>query len=226
MSKSNKASRISFGLSALILVITIISIATNSWAVLKSKETDGKVATFGIWTSCKHSRNDTKEVCESTADGNFIVYKPDNQAVIDIDYGMTVKDKCIVDRNVTSTVTNVTVLTPTPICVMENLYQRVELERVRVFMILSAVVSFAICAIIFAGHLMNEKNQFIPAIFSILVALWMMIGLASFMTTFGDGYYTLVVFEYDWSFTLAWFGAVLSLANTLYLLYSAFTDSE
>ena len=221
-----------FVITAIITALIIVTIATKPWGVLtvKSGGSDIEIGNFGIWSSCKQSPNDTEKKCESIADGNFTVYAFDeNQdSDVDIDYGNKVYSICTEYRNVTvsNNGTNTTELRPFSICRMERLYEPVELERVRVFIILSVVVSFAVSVIIAVGNLQNQLNQFIPAILSLLAPLWLMISLAVFTNLYGGDHFVLVTFEYGWSFILGWICAVLSLLNTLFLLHSAFTTAE
>ena len=230
--KQNKT-WLSFVTTSLVTILIIVTITTKPWGVLtiKSGDSDVEIGNFGIWNSCKKSQNDSSEVCKSAADGNFTVYAFDkNQgSKVDIDYGNKVYQMCTEDRNVTisNNGTNTTELKQFFICRMERVYERVELERIRVFAILAAVVSFCVAVAIAVGNLQNQLNQFIPAILSLLVPLWMMICLAVFTGLYGaENHFILASFEYGWSFILGWISAFLSLFNTLYLLYSAFTTAE
>lgn len=230
--KQNKT-WLSFVTTTLATILIIVTITTKPWGVLtiKSGDNDVEIGNFGIWNSCKRSRNDTSDVCKSIADGNFTVYAfdKDQSSKVDIDNGNKVYQMCTEFRNVTKLKEgkNVTLSEGFSICRTELVYEHIVLERVRVFAILAAVVSFCVAVAIAIGNLQNQLNQFVPAILSLLVPLWMMICLAVFTGLYGaKSHFILAKFEYGWSFILGWISAFLSLFNTLYLLHSAFTTAE
>jgi len=222
---------VKFLISLFTTILMVVTITTSPWGILKLEEKE--ISKFGIWTSCKQSRNDSSEVCEGFADGNIIVYsfntEPDK---VDIDYGNVVNKLCLHQRNVTveknvtlpdntTVLRNVSELHLFNDCSMNHLYNRVRLERVRVFTILATVVSVLV-TIMFGLSLCKEMSEFVPAVASLLVPLWFIMALSVFLS-FYDKHFNLVVLEYGWCFILGWIAGGLSILNSLFALYSAFT---
>uniref|UniRef100_A0A7M5VBP1 Uncharacterized protein n=1 Tax=Clytia hemisphaerica TaxID=252671 RepID=A0A7M5VBP1_9CNID len=211
----------------IIFILLIISMTTKPWGVLKIESSDKEIGNFGLWRACKMGKSDTGKVCDDISDGNFTVFAyKSNPSDIDVKFGNTIEKLCIEFRNETvlKNGTNTTELQPYNKCITERFYQKVEVERLRVFIILATVVSFLVTFGHIFGMYKGQSNDFVPAVASLLIPLWLIIGLSVFLGFYGGDHFQLVMLEYGWSMILAWICAVLSLLNTLYMMYTAFTS--
>lgn len=210
---------IQFLVAFITFVLLIVSAVTTKWAILKNKVTGQEIAHFGLWVSCKTTRDNVK-TCKDFSDGEFTIVKFLNESTFDkveIYDGKNIPPDCYnmteqetITGNTTHRENKTEVL-----CQFDKLYSLKQLDRCRVFTILPIVVCFVVTVLYLKAIFQESARGFFTPIMSVMVPLWATIGIGNFTSYYGS-HFELVSFQYGWSYILAWVGIGASLYCILY----------